>query len=37
MSKLAIGVYSGDYSQKQLAEKVFTSENKDIEQKDEFY
>jgi hypothetical protein len=37
MSKLAIGLYSGDFSQKQLAEKIYTSENKDVEQKDEYY
>ena len=37
MSKLAIGIYSGEFSLKKLAEKVYTSENNDIEQKDEYY
>ena len=36
-SKLAVGLYSGEYSQKKIAQKVVTEENKDEEQKDEFY
>ena len=30
-SKLAIGLYSGEYSQKKVAQKVLTEENKDEE------
>jgi len=31
MSKLALGLYTGEFSQKLLAEKIYTAENKDIE------
>ena len=37
LSKLAIGLYSGKYSQKKIAQKVVSEETKAEEQQDEFY